>query len=151
MRKLTLARFSKSDDGVLGRLIDEAGIMPRLYTFEEEDLCNARNISCIPPGSYICKRTVYHRHGIESFEVTGVPNRTRILFHVGNHDGDTAGCILVGLRSGELRVRDEEDGEVRMKKAVLQSRPAFDRFMEALEGVDEFTLDVIEAYACVAP
>lgn len=142
MLRVTLDRFAQSEDGTIGRLYVPG--LEELKTLEEEDRGNERGESRIPPGTYVCRRTVYHRHGIKTFEVTGVPGRSRILFHTGNTEEDTQGCILVGLRVGPLAVLDEETGERRQKIAVLNSKPAFDRFMAALEDVDEFELEVLD-------
>jgi len=139
MRTLKLVRFAKTPDGVLGRLA-------RWCTLEEEDLGNRPNVSCIPPGTYRCVRTRYYAGGYDTYEVTGVPGRARILIHVGNTEENTDGCILLGSRFGVLTVRDEESGQTRPKLAVLESKRAFDDFMRELAGAREFTL-VIEEYA----
>ena len=98
-----------------------------LHTLEDPD-------DLIPAGEYTCVRDYYQRGNYPTFEVH-VPGRTRILFHKGNTHHDTEGCILLGLRSGEL------DG----KPAVLSSAVAFNAFMDLLEGVDEFTLTITES------
>lgn len=141
MLKAELARFAGSPDGTYGRfrLADL-----RLYALEEEDRQNERGESCIPAGTYICRRTIYHRHNIPTFEVCDVPDRSRILFHVGNTEEDTDGCILLGRHIGVLSVVDEETGEERNKVGITDSRVAFRMFMDALEGVDEFQLEITD-------
>ena len=101
MRSLTLTRFAKTRDGILGRL-------GPWVTLEEEDRGNQRNISAIPPGAYVCRRSRYHAGGYDTYEVTDVPGRSRILFHIGNTEEDTAGCILLGERLGVLPLADED-------------------------------------------
>lgn len=135
--KLTLTRFAATPDGTFGR-------MGPFYTLEEEDQGNALNISSIPPGTYVCRRSYYYAGGYETFEVTGVPSRSRILFHVGNTEEDTAGCILLGCELGVLEVEDEDSGERRPKLAVLQSRAAFRLFMDVLDHLDEFELTIAD-------
>ena len=135
---LKLTRFAETPDGVLGRL-------GPFYTLEEENLRNRPNVSCIPAGVYRCVRTRYHAGGYDTYEVTGVPGRSRILIHAGNTEEDTEGCILVGMRLGVLTVRDEDGGGMRPKLAVLDSRRALEALMARLAGVPEFTL-VIEEY-----
>ena len=83
----------------MGRLFlyDEDGLVSvRLFTLENPWLDNAPNISCIPVGSYVCKRVISPKYG-ETFEITGVDGRTHILFHEGNYPSNTMGCVLLGL------------------------------------------------------
>lgn len=132
---LWLRRTERTEDGVFGRLTG-AGL--DLVTVEDDWRHNERRVSCIPAGLYLLRRTLFYRHGYETFEVTEVPNRTRILIHVANTEEDVEGCIGVGLRLGSLRVRrDEDTGAVHvLKRAALESTRARDRFMDAMEGID---------------
>lgn len=138
MNAATLTRFDSNKDGTFGR-------MGPWVSLEEEDLDNASNVSCIPLGSYLCRRRMYNRGGYETFEVTGVEGRSHILFHPANTEEDIAGCIGLGLSLGVLEVTAEEDGKLTHKVAVLSSRTAFDQFMAEREGVDEFILNVVAA------
>lgn len=54
------------------------------------------------------------------------------------------GCVLLGMELGTLVVRDEETGERRRKVAVLRSGDAFREFMDALRGVDEWEVVVLD-------
>lgn len=125
-------------------MIGEGLPVPGLRSLEEEWRDNERGESRIPAGTYVCRRTVYHRHGFETFEITGVIGRDRILFHPGNTEEDTDGCVLLGMRAGLLEVVDEETGERRRKMAVVESQRAFALFMEALAGIDVFELEVTD-------
>ncbi len=84
----------------------------------------------LPPGTYTCVRGQHQLHSgpIETFEVTGVPGHTGILFHIGNTQADSEGCILLGLRRG---------GD-----SIYESRKAFAQFMELQKDCDSFTLVV---------
>jgi hypothetical protein len=135
VRELTLIRFAYTADGTLGRL-------GPFCTLEEEWQDNRPNVSCIPTGTYRCARRFYHRGGYWTFEVIGVPGRSAILFHAGNTEEATAGCILLGRRFGVLVTRDEDTGRRVPKLAVLDSRAAFSEWFASLAGVDEFTLHV---------
>lgn len=137
MKELTLTRFAYTPDGTLGR-------MGPYCTLEEEWQDNRPNVSCIPTGTYRCERRFYNRGGYWTFEVTGVPGRSAILFHVGNRETDTAGCILLGTRFGVLTGADEETGVRRPHLAVLASRAAFDDWFASLAGEDAFTLHVVD-------
>ena len=91
---------------------------------------NLRNFSCIPTGSYICKR-IYSPRFRETFVLRDVPNRSHILFHKGNTTKDTSGCILLGQRFGE--------------HMILGSQKAFEAFLIALKDRETFVLNVLVA------
>jgi len=145
---------------ILTRLRQGAGTFGRLtgggltlVTLEERWKHNARSISCIPAGTYPLHRTIYHKHGIETFEVTGVPDRSRILLHPGNTEEDTEGCILVGLREGVLRVaRDEETGQAGVaKEGIVSSREAFAQLLQLLAGSDQHLLTIVWSHGLPTP
>lgn len=102
---------------------------------EPKDEKNAPNISSIPAQQYCCERTISPRWG-ETFEITKVPDRFNILFHAGNTDDDTAGCVILA----------EHYGKLGKHRAILNSGNTFKRFMQIMGGIDEFLLTVIEIY-----
>lgn len=144
---LTLVRRVVSDSGVLGELvIPVLGVRHTLVTQEDDWLNNRRGKSCIPAGTYPFRRTVYWKHGYETFEII-CPPRQRILVHPGNTELDTEGCVLVGLRYGQFWVEDEDSSQNPKPKVwkagVAESRPAFfDHFMKWMSGMDETTIVV---------
>jgi hypothetical protein len=140
---LTLTRAENTPDGVFGTM-DAAGLAT-LYTLEDDWKDNTARESCIPAGTYPLHRTIYQKTGYETFEVTGVPDRSRILIHPANTEEDVMGCIGVGLRRGVLRVPDEDDPAHPLvaKRAIVASREAFRRLMEFLAPVDEAQLVVV--------
>lgn len=91
-----------------------------------------------PPGTYTCRRgshTIPTGETFDTFEVMDVPGHTGILFvHPGNEpQKDSDGCYLCG---GSL-------GYVNGNRAVIMSRQTFEKVFEmALDGVDEFTLEI---------
>ena len=125
---MILKRIAQNKDGVFGVLIDNS--TPFAVTCEPPWIDNKQDISCIPDGTYHCKRRPYHRRGYEVFEIMDVPDRTAILFHKGNTEDDTAGCILIG----------EQFESLNGKTAILHSGKGFREFMDRLAGIDEFTL-----------
>jgi hypothetical protein len=137
VKRLTIERFIPTEDGVIGVLEPL-----HLYTLEEELQANQRSISAIPAGVYRCARTVYQKHGFLTFEIMDVPGRSRILFHPGNTEEDTEGCVLVGGSLGSLVVKDEDSGKRERKLAVLGSQVAFRRLMSYLDGEYEFELEI---------
>jgi hypothetical protein len=141
MQILHLVRQPPTDDGVFGLVKTDAF---EYYTVEDDWKQNRPRESCIPSGVYQLKRTIYYRHGYETFEVTGVPNRSRILFHPANTEEDVEGCIGLGLRMGVLAVPDEDTAGHPLveKRAVVASREAFRQFMGFLAGADEAQLRI---------
>lgn len=142
MSALTLKRIGTDNDGTYGVLMD--GNKPVMLTLEESWKGNVPKESCIPDGMYLCRR-VRSPHFGETFEVTNVEGRSHILFHAGNTEIDTLGCILLGSEWGAIETKDDDSGEVEMQTAVLESRKAFNKFMALQQGVDEFNLWIVWA------
>lgn len=132
MKIFKLKRIAENKDGTFGVLID--GDVPFSLTCEDRWRDNKKNISCIPYGSYICKRVKSSRFG-NTFEITDVPNRTHILFHTGNTELNTHGCILIGERFEYYIDR----------VAVLSSKVGFQEFLKRTRDIDKFELIISEA------
>ena len=117
-----------------------------LRTVEDDRKHNQRRESCIPPGTYILRRAWYNHGHYEVFQICDVPNREHILIHIANTEEDVMGCVGVGLRDGVLRVQDEDDPAHPWvsKKAVVNSGPAFHRFMETMAHVDVAQLTIVD-------
>src|SRR5262245_24888923 len=139
---LRLIRSESTPDGVFGRLAVPNGRM--LFTLEDDWKDNAPGKSCIPTGTYTLRRTIYHKHNLETFEVCDVPDRSRILIHPANTEEDVEGCIGVGMRRGWVTVaKDEDTGAANVeKRAVVDSRQAFRLFMDAMGPYDQADLIV---------
>lgn len=134
MLTLELLRRTQTPDGTFGVL--SLGGTPLVFTCEDDWLENAKGQSCIPAGEYILRPTIFQRHNLATWEVTGVPNRSRILVHPGNTEEDSEGCILVGTEFGKLPIAVDEDTGAKhvIKQGVVHSREAFAKFMAALNG-----------------
>jgi len=90
--EIIISRFFQ-DDAVL----DIEGVDHRpIFTLENPWQSNRRNISCIPYGTYECCAFSGMKY-TDVYKVLNVPNRDGILFHRGNYERDTRGCILPGL------------------------------------------------------
>lgn len=127
-----IKRIAETKDGTFGVLLDNG--QPIALTCENQWFDNEINKSCIPLGSYVCQRVESPRFG-ETFEVIAVPNRSHILFHKGNTEDDTRGCILLG----------EQFGFLGGKLAILHSGSGFKEFMQRLKGHNIFTLAIRRA------
>lgn len=127
MKFITLKRITSFEDGTFGVLLDEN--IPFALTCELQWNAGDYKNSCIPNGAYKCKRIMSSKFG-ETFEITGVKGRTHILFHKGNIEDDTRGCILIG----------EQFEKSNNKTAILLSKKGFDEFMERVKGLKQFIL-----------
>ena len=112
--KLEVLRFNSSDDFTTGLLFDVTDNVRSFlcYTLEDE----ARTVkqwgeTRIPSGKYklsLRSEGGFHTRYLSKFGaefhkgmiyVNEVPNFEYILWHIGNDDDDTAGCLLVGKTS----------------------------------------------------
>lgn len=139
----TLYRDSYSADGIFGLLLDEndvavATTLEHAYPAKAEDVDTFE--PKLAPGVYTCLRGKHQLYGMDApfdaFEIMDVPSFqgvpvTGILFHVGNYNRDSEGCILLG--------QTIDVGQ----KMVVRSREAFAAFMGGLVGVDSFQLTVV--------
>lgn len=129
---LILNRIFSSNICTLGVLAIEHEL--EVVTLEPPWRNNKNKESCIPIGDYECKE-VFNRKTTggmviqRTFEVCNVPDRTGILFHIGNLVEDTLGCICVGVGfSGHM---------------ITQSRIAFTtKFLPRLIDVSECGLSI---------
>ena len=121
--QVTLTRTKYTPNVTLGTLA-VPGIEQLLYTMEEAWLDNHPGKSCIPKGGYVCKPHGWEKHTVfkkkRVWEVTAVPNRMAILFHVGNGKDDTEGCILVGTSTSGENVWHSQTAIDLMRTAIGQ-------------------------------
>jgi len=143
MTKVTLTREPSTDAGTFGVLT--LTVDGKEHVFQSLELPwrgNQRNVSCIPPGKYLC---AFGPCGLKSignaYRLSDVPGRDGILIHRGNWAGDKSmglksdvhGCILLGMIRG--KANDQP--------AVLQSRTAVGRF-EGLLNRQPFQLQILD-------
>ena len=131
MKTLIINRVATGSDGTFGTI--KYKDRPFALTLEREWLNNAPSISCIPAGTYKCKRVQSPKFG-GTFEVTNVPGRTHILFHKGNLDDDSHGCILVG----------ESFGDVKGSAGILSSREGYNEMMSIMKDEVGFRLIIVD-------
>lgn len=127
--KVSLKRVAIVDDGAFGVLLFDD--IPICLTVERTYAAGQSQTVKIPSGRLLCLRSTYYKGGYPTFEII-VPGHNRILFHKGNIEDDVDGCVALGEKFGTLSG----------KPAVLQSGAAFATFMNRLEGVNEFYLEV---------
>jgi hypothetical protein len=134
MLRLTLRRTDFQIEGIFGELILDARPTPFATLEHAYRVGETENFKPkVEPGTYKCVRGPHRLHNMttdfSTFEITGVAGHKNILFHSGNFNKDSEGCVLIGLK--------------RSGCAITDSRVAFQQFMEAMEGVNEFILTVI--------
>ncbi len=134
---LKLKRIDYYSDGIFGELYDKSGHRVAVTLEHAYDSGNGDGsyVPKLPNGTYKCVRGTHRLADLkefETFEVMGVPGHTGILFHVGNYNKDSSGCILVGTGL-------EFVAKTHM---ITQSRAAFQRFMDSQKNINEFILVV---------
>lgn len=129
---LTLRRNEAGVDGIFGALFDETGKVFCLTLEHAYAVAPTLYAPKLPPGEYTCKRGMHqlagHDSPFETFEILGVPKHTGVLFHVGNFNDDSSGCVLLG--------------SARLGRMLQNSRVTFDDFIELQKGLDSFDLKV---------
>lgn len=135
--ELKLKRLDYFSDGIFGELYDSAGrkLASTLEHAYDSGNGNGSYVPKLPNGNYICLRGVHKLHDgvpFETFEITGVPGHSDILFHVGNYNKDSDGCVLLGINQETVSKTHYVDN----------SRIAFGRFIDTVKGLDKFTLTV---------
>jgi len=131
---MILKRIANTEHGTFGILL--SGGIPFAVTLENPWINNKENESCIPIGQYICKKYRSFKHG-KTYEIIDVPNRGHgepIIFHKGNTDSNTRGCILVGEEFGIL---DDEP-------AILRSGNGFKEFLNKIGNKNWFNLIIMD-------
>lgn len=145
---LILRRTAFTSDGIFGAIFDETNdqlfrTLEHAYSLDDTvdaPLANVVGVGFlpkVPAGKYTCVRG---QHKLKStpttfttFEITGVPGHSGILFHPGNFDGDSEGCILLGVAVAL---------DAKAQPMLVNSRRAFEAFMELQGGLDSFELIV---------
>lgn len=133
---LTLTRKKFGEDGVFGELSSDGTGSFFAITLEHAYPQRKKFKSKVPPGEYKCVRGIHKLHDgveFETFEVIGVPGCTGILFHIGNYNEDSEGCILIGAAYGNRA----NGGQM-----ITSSKQKFVEFMAMQKDVNEFILKV---------
>ena len=122
---------SHPEYGTFGALVIDG--QPICNTLEPYHRDNEKNISSIPAGQYVCKPYSSERYP-NTYEITNIEGRSKVLFHSGNWDDDTMGCILLG----------ESFSTIGSDWVVSDSRGAMGEFMTSVHGT--FQLTIVECY-----
>ena len=124
-----IVRLESTLDGALGILLLDSKIFCFTLQPDKDD-----SKYHIPAGEYLCKRF----HGtkwVDTFEIV-VPGHTAVLFHAGNTEADTKGCVLLGSSVGKLKGQ----------RAVQNSGKTFEDFMNRCFNLMQFKLLIEDRY-----
>ena len=130
---MKLVRVARDLCATYGVLIQ--GDIPFAVTLERPWKDNKRGESCIPKGVYTCVMVKSPKFG-PTWMVQNVPGRSEILFHKGNLEDDSHGCILVG----------ESFNPVLGRPGITASKEGFEEFMKITSMCTSFPLEIVEAY-----
>lgn len=137
---MILERYSYASDGIFGRLLEDDEKFFS-YTLEHSYLTDpvlAARKPKIPPGTYECIKGSHilpgMEHDFQTYEITGVQGHTGLLFHPGNYNEDSDGCVLLGADVLYSKPKDS--------RWINLSEVTFNKFISSLAGIDSFTLTV---------
>ena len=134
-KSFVLTRTKFSPEGIFGELKDNSGTFVAYILEHSYD-----NKPKVADGVYTCVRGSHRLHGMtedfSTFEVMGVPDFDGksvkgILFHWGNYDRDSEGCLLMGSTETPTMIGN--------------SRDTWGKFMNSLAGVNSFQLKVVSS------
>lgn len=123
---ITVARYNYTDKNTRGLLY--VGGTFHGFTMEDPWNDNENNVSCIPKGEYptdIRRAEDSPSRDYDHMILRDVPERTYILWHVGNTHEHTEGCILPGKSANE--------------DMVGNSRKAFNELMNLAKKSESIT------------
>lgn len=141
MKTFTLERIRANAFATYGRWVDETHAQIAV-TLEPP------GAQRIPAGTYTLRRRSSKAHRCELFGIEGVPDRSDIEVHPGDLPRDTKGCVLLGTTFGFVDYADGRPGA--SGYGVTASRPAFDRFMNLMDGENTAVLTVLDVAPAVA-
>lgn len=131
MKNFLLVRYEFCEKGIFGVLLSKDF---KCETLEHAYQKDNTFVPKVPEGEYLCRKGMHRLLGMdrdfETFEIENVPEHTNILFHSGNTNADSEGCVLLGA--------------VRAGDAVAVSRGTFQALMSFLGSDEEFNLKVID-------
>ena len=119
---LILERERFTQESIIGSLYLNGSFVCK--TLELPYLANSTNISSVPCGLY--DLTVRGGEKSRKFpyvhlQVMEVPDRSYILFHIGNTAKDTQGCILTGMSSKNDIVFESKKAHTLLMQVILDN------------------------------
>ncbi len=141
--QIELIRTDYHPEATVGRILKEGKEVCK--TLERPNLNNQRDnpntkqneSSCIPEGIYKCKKYSSAKYP-DTWEITGVANRSAILFHSANYVSQLLGCVATASSIQNMDPKNEGKVAPEQKWLASQSKDAFAKFKAAMPK--EFTL-----------
>jgi len=146
IKTFTLLRDYKKE-ATIGTIIDKDG-KHICKTLERPNLNNQRDnpstkeneSSCIPEGVYVCKKYSSPKYP-DTWEITGVPNRSKILFHTANYINQLLGCVATATTIQDMNPRNDPKLDPAKRWLASQSRDGFAAFKKAMPK--EFEIKIV--------
>lgn len=129
--RVTIKRVAYRDDGIFSVLLADG--FPFAVSLEH----SFEGQPVIPPGVYTAVRGLHALSNLqpfETFEIMGVAGHSGLLFHRGNINADSHGCVLVGER-----FQSWTDGAC----AVGASGDGFAELMDRVRSLNKIEVEVI--------
>lgn len=126
-----LKRIDRGAQGIFGQFInDDGATICETLEHAYQDY-SGKWVPKLPSGNYSCVRGIHRLKDMvpfETFEITGVEGHVNILFHPGNYNEDSEGCVLMGKE--------------RVGNMITESRDTWSQWMAVMVGIDSFQLQV---------
>lgn len=122
------------------RKICETLERPNLHNQRDDKTTPENDSSCIPEGRYICKRYSSPKHP-DTWEITGVPNRSKILLHPANTIDQLLGCIAPCKQILDMNPENKPNFDPKLKWYASQSRDGFAALKKEI-GDEDFILEI---------
>lgn len=136
---MKIIRTKQTAYATYGRLEDDDGNIVVPATLEPPNPVD-------PGGPFEYYRYSSPHFGTDVFRCDEIPGHIAIELHFGNFAADTEDCCLLGLAHGMLF--DHHTGQDEL--CVLDSRKAFDLFMEKMKYQNTFQMTIVDQTGAVA-
>ena len=151
--ELEVLRFSSQGDSTLGMLFDTTDNCRKFLCFTLEDEhrdVKVRSETRIPEGTYTLKlrkeggfhNRYAYKYGLEHkgmIHVQDVPGFEYILWHTGNNDKHTAGCLLLGDTSQQNITKEGFIGS-----STVAYKRVYPLIASAIESGEEVKVEYID-------
>lgn len=134
-------------EATIGTIIDQSGKhvcktleRPNLNNQRDNPFTNENESSCIPEGIYVCKKYSSPKYP-DTWEITGVPNRDKILFHTANYVDQLLGCIATATTIQDMNPNNNPKFDPVKRWLASQSRDGFVAFKKIMPK--EFEINII--------
>jgi hypothetical protein len=129
---ITVTRNKFSKDGIFGEMTDKNGHLCVTLEHAYQD-AKGNWVPKIPQGTFTCVNGPHtlHSHPQEfwTYEIAGVAGHSNLLFHWGNFNKDSEGCVLLGQKI----VEHPTEGPM-----ITNSRETFAMFIQLMAGLKTF-------------